>query len=42
MYGTSLVISLSQHPQNGKEEIEDIQIESDCGPYVLIIIESLN
>lgn len=37
-----LVVSLSQHPQNGKEQIEDIQIKSDRGPYVLIIAESLN
>lgn len=36
------VVSLSKHPQNGKEQVEDIQIQSDRCPDVLIIRKPLD
>lgn len=37
-----LVVSLPQHPQNGKEQVEDVQIQSDGCPNVLIIGKALD
>lgn len=36
------VISLPKHPQNGKEQVEDIEIQSDRGPDILIISKPLD
>ena len=37
-----LVIPWSQHSQNGNEQVQDVQIESDGGQYVIIICEALD
>ena len=39
---STLIVSLSQHPQNGQEQVQDIQIKSYCSPYVFIICEALD
>lgn len=35
-----LIVPLPQHAQNGKEQVKDVQVESDRSPYVLIVSES--
>lgn len=37
-----LVVSISKNPQNGKEQVENIEIQSDRCPYVLVVWEPLD
>lgn len=37
-----LIVSLSQHPQNGEEQVQDIQIKGDCSPYVVVVCKALD
>lgn len=37
-----LIVGLSHHPQNGKEQVQNVQIKSNGSPNVLIIGEALD
>lgn len=41
-YQTQLIVALSQHPQNGQEQVQNVQIKINGGPNVLVISEALD
>lgn len=36
------IVSMPHHPQDGEEEVENVQVKSDGSPYVLIVGEPLD